>query len=215
MTRRINHTVLITAACFAAVFSCPPSKAQSEIFHGGQPGIWGDFDRHEVLSSGISKHSWSRLIIYDKLHSANRATVWVRDIFNSPDSHKNKVCEIVGYLVIKPDDIRLYETEEKCKKNQDSGYLKVKYASFKSSKQDSEPTPVEGNVFAMTAEERAARDIRTLPGSLGEALAIAEDSSLLRETLGVQTFSSFIKNKKIEWDQYRSCLLYTSPSPRD
>ena len=68
------------------------------------------------------------------------------------------------------------------------------------------PTPVEGNVFAMTAEERAARDIRTLPGSLGEALTIAEDSSLLRETLGVQTFSSFIKNKKIEWDQYRSTV---------
>ena len=65
---------------------------------------------------------------------------------------------------------------------------------------------VEGNVFAMTAEERAARDIRTLPGSLGEALAIAEDSSLLRETLGDQTFSSFIKNKKIEWDQYRSTV---------
>ena len=68
------------------------------------------------------------------------------------------------------------------------------------------PTPVEGNVFAMTSEERAARDIRTLPGSLGEALAIAEDSSLLRETLGDQTFSSFIKNKKIEWDQYRSTV---------
>ena len=68
------------------------------------------------------------------------------------------------------------------------------------------PTPVEGNVFAMTAEERAARDIRTLPGSLGEALAIAEDSPLLRETLGDQTFSSFIKNKKIEWDQYRSTV---------
>ncbi len=68
------------------------------------------------------------------------------------------------------------------------------------------PTPVEGNVFAMTSEERSARDIRTLPGSLGEALSIAEDSSLLRETLGEQTFSSFIKNKKIEWDQYRSTV---------
>ena len=68
------------------------------------------------------------------------------------------------------------------------------------------PTPVEGNVFVMTAEERSARDIRTLPGSLGEALSLAEDSLLLRETLGDQTFSSFIKNKKIEWDQYRSTV---------
>ena len=68
------------------------------------------------------------------------------------------------------------------------------------------PTPVEGNVFVMTAEERSARDIRTLPGSLGEALSLAEDSLLLRETLGDQTFSSFIKNKKIEWDQYRATV---------
>ena len=68
------------------------------------------------------------------------------------------------------------------------------------------PTPVEGNVFVMTAEERSARDIRTLPGSLGEALSLAEDSLLLRETLGDQTFSSFIKNKNIEWDQYRATV---------
>ena len=68
------------------------------------------------------------------------------------------------------------------------------------------PTPVEGNVFVMTAEERSARDIRTLPGSLGEALSLAEDSLLLRETLGDQTVSSFIKNKKIEWDQYRATV---------
>jgi len=68
------------------------------------------------------------------------------------------------------------------------------------------PTPVEGNVFAMSSEERSARGIKVLPGSLGEALALAEESTLLRETLGEQTFASFITNKKIEWDQYRSTV---------
>ena len=65
---------------------------------------------------------------------------------------------------------------------------------------------MEGNVFAMSSEERSARGIKVLPGSLGEALALAEESILLRETLGEQTFASFITNKKIEWDQYRSTV---------
>jgi glutamine synthetase len=66
------------------------------------------------------------------------------------------------------------------------------------------PPSVEGNVFAMSPEEREARGIKTLPGSLGEAIALAENSTLLRETLGEHIFTSFIRNKKIEWEQYRS-----------
>lgn len=60
----------------------------------------------------------------------------MKDIFKSPDSHKNKICEIVGYLVVKPDDIRLYETEEKYKKNQESDYLKIKFTSCLTSKEE-------------------------------------------------------------------------------
>ncbi|HEU0020620.1 MAG TPA: glutamine synthetase family protein [Dehalococcoidia bacterium] len=68
------------------------------------------------------------------------------------------------------------------------------------------PPAVEGNVFGMANEERVSRDIKTLPGSLGEALALAEKSSLLREALGEHIFTSFIHNKKIEWAQYRSTV---------
>ena len=68
------------------------------------------------------------------------------------------------------------------------------------------PPPVEGNVFDMSAEERQARGIRTLPGSLGEAIALAEGSDLLRETLGEHIFDSFIRNKKMEWEDYRSTI---------
>jgi len=68
------------------------------------------------------------------------------------------------------------------------------------------PPPVEGNVFDMSAEERQARGIRTLPGSLGEAIALAEGSELLRETLGEHIFDSFIRNKKMEWDDYRATV---------
>ncbi len=68
------------------------------------------------------------------------------------------------------------------------------------------PPPVEGNVFDMSDEERQARGIRTLPGSLGEAIALAEGSELLRETLGEHIFDSFIRNKKMEWDDYRATV---------
>ena len=68
------------------------------------------------------------------------------------------------------------------------------------------PSPVEGNVFDMSTEERQARGIRTLPGSLGEAITLAEGSDLLRETLGEHIFNSFIRNKKIEWEDYRATI---------
>jgi glutamine synthetase len=65
------------------------------------------------------------------------------------------------------------------------------------------PEPVASNVFAMTAEERKARGIGMLPGSLNEAIAAAEQSALLRRALGDHVFESFIENKRIEWDSYR------------
>jgi glutamine synthetase len=68
------------------------------------------------------------------------------------------------------------------------------------------PPPVEGNVFDMSNEERQARGIRTLPGSLGEAIGLAEGSDLLRETLGEHIFDSFIRNKKMEWEDYRATV---------
>ena len=68
------------------------------------------------------------------------------------------------------------------------------------------PPPVEGNVFAMDPEERHTRGIKPLPGSLGEAIALAEDSELLRETLGEHILNSFIRNKKLEWKEYRATV---------
>ena len=68
------------------------------------------------------------------------------------------------------------------------------------------PPPVEGNVFAMSSDERQARGIKTLPSSLGEAITLAEDSALLRDVLGEHIFDSFIRNKKIEWEEYRATV---------
>ncbi|MBI4332159.1 MAG: type I glutamate--ammonia ligase [Chloroflexi bacterium] len=66
------------------------------------------------------------------------------------------------------------------------------------------PQPVEQNVFEMSEEERKSRGINTLPGSLYEAVMLTEQSKLVREALGDHVFFSFIQNKKIEWDRYRT-----------
>jgi glutamine synthetase len=66
------------------------------------------------------------------------------------------------------------------------------------------PAPVEENVFEMAEDERQRRGIETLPGSLSEAILITEASDLVRKALGDHLFNSFIKNKKIEWDLYRT-----------
>ena len=66
------------------------------------------------------------------------------------------------------------------------------------------PEPVEENVYEMSEEERERRGIDTLPGSLWEAIELTERSEVVRKALGDHVFDAFIKNKKIEWDQYRS-----------
>jgi len=62
----------------------------------------------------------------------------------------------------------------------------------------------EENVFEMKPEEREKRGIKTLPGSLAEAIQLAEGSELVRKALGDHVFNSFIQNKKMEWDLYRT-----------
>jgi len=66
------------------------------------------------------------------------------------------------------------------------------------------PTPFEGNVYELTAEERRQHDIGMLPGSLAEAVQLTEGSKLVREALGEHVFNSFIENKKREWNEYRT-----------
>jgi glutamine synthetase len=66
------------------------------------------------------------------------------------------------------------------------------------------PPLVEANINGMSEDEREALGIETLPGSLWEAVQITEKSDLVRRALGDHVFASFIQNKKIEWERYRS-----------
>jgi glutamine synthetase len=66
------------------------------------------------------------------------------------------------------------------------------------------PEPVEENVYEMTEEEQKRRGIGTLPPNLLEAIQLTENSEVVRKALGDHLFTAFIRNKKIEWNQYRT-----------
>jgi len=51
---------------------------------------------------------------------------------------------------------------------------------------------------------RADAPVEALPQSLAEALDAMERSDLVRETLGDHIFEWFLRNKRAEWDAYRS-----------
>ena len=65
------------------------------------------------------------------------------------------------------------------------------------------PPEMTDNLYELTEEQRKARGIESLPGSLGEAIAETEKSELVRDTLGEHAFERFIWLKKNEWDDFR------------
>lgn len=65
------------------------------------------------------------------------------------------------------------------------------------------PEPMEQNLYHLTDTERKEKGIETLPDNLGYAVAITEESELVKMTLGDHIFQRFIELKKKEWDNYR------------
>ncbi|MDO9535968.1 MAG: type I glutamate--ammonia ligase [Bacillota bacterium] len=66
------------------------------------------------------------------------------------------------------------------------------------------PPPEEGNIFAMSAEERVRHNIPSLPGSIEEALKELEKDQVILDSLGEHIWNRFREAKIIEWDLYRT-----------
>lgn len=64
--------------------------------------------------------------------------------------------------------------------------------------------PANDNIYHMTEEERDRSQIKSLPEDLLEAIRISENSKLVKECLGDKVFEYFIRNKKMEWDEYKA-----------
>jgi glutamine synthetase len=63
---------------------------------------------------------------------------------------------------------------------------------------------VSTDIFELTDEERHAKGIQFLPTSLSDALDVMEGSDLAREALGEHIFEWFLRNKRAEWNDYKS-----------
>ncbi|MDP2941233.1 MAG: glutamine synthetase, partial [Candidatus Omnitrophota bacterium] len=56
----------------------------------------------------------------------------------------------------------------------------------------------------MSDAQRESARIRSLPEDLLEAIKLTERSELVRKALGEELFHFFIRNKKLEWDEYKA-----------
>ncbi len=66
------------------------------------------------------------------------------------------------------------------------------------------PPATEDDVWSLSEGERKAAGYASLPQNLGEALVELENSELVAETLGEHVYDFFLRNKRREWDGYRS-----------
>jgi glutamine synthetase len=64
--------------------------------------------------------------------------------------------------------------------------------------------PANDNIYNMGEEKRWRSGIRSLPEDLLEAIRLTEKSKVVKEALGDKLFEHFIRNKKMEWDEYKA-----------
>ncbi|MDF2590357.1 MAG: glutamine synthetase [Anaerocolumna sp.] len=64
------------------------------------------------------------------------------------------------------------------------------------------PDSVDLNIFTMTTEEKLEKGVRSLPGSLNEAIEALEKSDLVKGVLGDHTLEKYLEAKKAEWKEY-------------
>jgi glutamine synthetase len=60
------------------------------------------------------------------------------------------------------------------------------------------------NIYVMDSDERIARGIESLPGSIIEAVNYLQEDDVIKDTLGKHILEHFIEAKLIEWDVYRT-----------
>jgi glutamine synthetase len=68
------------------------------------------------------------------------------------------------------------------------------------------PPEASNNIYEMTAAEREAAGIGSLPEDLYNAIKAFEESSFVREALGDHVCDYLVRNKWEEWDEYKTLV---------
>ena len=64
------------------------------------------------------------------------------------------------------------------------------------------PPSVDTNIFNLTAEEKKARHIHSLPANLREATLAMSESDFMKEAVGSHIFERYTSAKMDEWNEY-------------
>lgn len=65
------------------------------------------------------------------------------------------------------------------------------------------PEKIEKDLYSLDLQKRQKLGIGNLPDNLHHALALMEQSELIRDTLGEHIFHHFLYMKKLEWEEYK------------
>src|SRR5215213_1751148 len=65
------------------------------------------------------------------------------------------------------------------------------------------PEPVEENLYHLTEEDLARRNVGTLPATLGEAVEAMQQDPVVRAALGEHIYTHLVDAQKQEWDAFR------------
>ena len=68
------------------------------------------------------------------------------------------------------------------------------------------PDSVDQDIFAMTAAEKEAAGIDSLPANLKEAIDALKENPIAKEALGEHILEKYVEGKEKEWDSYRTAV---------
>jgi glutamine synthetase len=68
------------------------------------------------------------------------------------------------------------------------------------------PDSVDQDIFKMTAAEKEATGIESLPANLKEAIDAFKVNPIAKDALGEHIFTKYIEGKEKEWDDYRTAV---------
>ncbi|MBR2068180.1 MAG: type I glutamate--ammonia ligase [Candidatus Gastranaerophilales bacterium] len=66
------------------------------------------------------------------------------------------------------------------------------------------PEEVKENIYEMTRKELKQAGIKSLPGTLYEAVELMKKDDVVKDSLGEHIVNEFMTSKAIEWDKYRT-----------
>ncbi|HME55894.1 MAG TPA: glutamine synthetase family protein [Candidatus Lokiarchaeia archaeon] len=183
------------------------------LFQGDTNAFWDPSDEYHL--SSVAKSYIAGLLTYAPELSIITSP-WVNSYkrlvpgYEAPTylawARRNRSA-LVRVPMYKPNKEKATRCEFRCPDPSSNPYLTFTVmlaAGLKGIEQNLElPPPVEVNIFKLCDEDKAKYNIKEMPGSLLEAIEIAEKSDFLKDALGESVFNYYIDSKKAEWDRFR------------